>query len=670
VSFIHLLNLDRTGCSTFDEVMHERFQCVRVLYATATGTAEDVARDVSHRFELCAMPVACCATMDSYPFDALLAHAAAGSLFVFIIATSGDGEAPHTMSRLWTALRNAALPRTILATVRFAVFGLGDRSYPKFNAAARRFCTRMTDLGAALVVPLGLGNEADPRGYDAELGPWIDALFLRAVPHYSTLHLPSPLPPPKPRWRIDLKEGCNAGGHFGADVVASGSGKWGHHQTMTHRRTSAGTNVRVVEARVVKNILLTNTDVLEDDREVRHIELNVDPGNKWSSGVRDSEFCDYVPGDIVNVLPRNRLSAVRAFLDLTALNGDDVIDLKLDDEAALRSHNQRETSPDNMQEQRSPGDFERGALNIKTPCRLADFVSAQLDVSAVPRRRFLERLAGYAADAAQRNKLLELSSPDGAVDLVQYAYREKRTILMVLRDFPSARPPLEQIIDMIPPLRPRAFSIASSRQRHGSTVHICAALVRYTTPLRFARIGVCSSFWLGAAVGSIVPVFLERGSLSFNEDRPAVLVGPGTGIAPMRSFVTSLDGFDSADHSSHVQRVLYFGCRQAKGDYLYKDEWEDAVKSGKLSSARVAFSRDGPSKVYVQDKMAENGQEIWNMMKSECTIYIAGAAGNMPKGVRLALVKIAVSQGGFSETEAETFVKKLESSRRLQIECW
>jgi sulfite reductase alpha subunit-like flavoprotein len=650
--------------------MHDRFQCIRVLYATATGTAEDVARDVSHRFELCAVPVACCATMDSYPFDALLAHAAAGTLFVFVIATSGDGEAPQTMTRLWTALRNAALPRGVLAPVRFAVFGLGDRSYPKFNAAARRFCTRMTDLGAALVLPLGLGDEADPRGYDAELGPWIDALFLRVVPYYSALHLPSPLPPPKPRWRIDLIEGCDAGGHLVADTIPPTSEKWGHHQTVTHRRTNAGTHARIVEARVVKNILLTDADALEDDREVRHIELNVDPGNKWSSGVRDSEFFDYVPGDVVNVLPRNRLSAVRAFLELTSLNGDDIINVKSHDEAALDSYNHRETCADDMQEQRSAEYFELGSLNIRTPCRLADFVSAQLDVSAMPRRRFLERLAGYAADTLQRDKLLELSSPDGAADLVQYAYREKRTILMVLRDFPSARPPLEQIIDMIPPLRPRAFSIASSRQRHGSTVHICAALVRYTTPLRFARVGVCSSFWLGAVVGNIVPVFLERGSLSFHEDRPAILVGPGTGVAPMRSFITSLDGVVMGKRSSIVPRVLYFGCRHAKGDYLYKDEWENAVTSGKLCNVRVAFSRDGPAKVYVQDKMAEDGLEIWNMLKSECTIYIAGAAGNMPKSVRLVLVKIAVSQGGLSETEAGKFVKKLESSRRLQIECW
>jgi sulfite reductase alpha subunit-like flavoprotein len=648
--------------------MVSKFKNVRVLYATATGTAEDVARDISHRFQLCGTLVACCAPVDSYAFDALLVDAADGALFVFIVATSGDGEAPQTMTRLWTILRNAALRPGVLAAVRFAVFGLGDRSYPKFNAAARRLTTRMRDLGAVSMVSLGLGDEADPRGYDAELRPWIDALFAEVVPNYSSLSLPSPLPPPRPRLQLSLRKEFDSTGHKNTPNDPSAAGKWEPGQAPNCLRTSAGSLIQVVEARVIKNSVLTNPEELEDDREVRNIELNVDPRDTWSTGNPDSEFYGYVPGDVVHVLPRNRSSSVQAFLELTGLDGDAVIDAWLSN--GLISEESASKNMFSLLGASNLRGSEAKSLNIRTPCFVDAFVSAQLDLNAAPRRRFFERLAGFATDAMQRGKLLELSSPDGAADLVQYVFRERRTILMVLRDFPSARPPLEHLIDMIPSLRPRAFSIASSRHAHGSTVHICAAIVRYTTPLRFLRVGVCSSLWLGAAVGDTIPVYLEHGTLRFNSNCPAILVGPGTGVAPMRSFMSSLDVPVANGTRADIFRFLYFGCRHASGDYLYRDEWQRALALGVLTKLTAACSRDGPKKIYVQDKMLEDRQELWSALQDGGLVYIAGAAGNMPKGVRLALVNIAVSEGGYSEKDAETYVKALERSHRLQIECW
>lgn len=613
------------------------YSSVRILYATATGTAEDVAHALAQRFTLCGMPVAACAPVDSHTLSSLPTHATAGALFVFVVATAGDGEAPAGMARLWAALRVARLARDALAAVRAAVFGLGDRGYPKFNAAARRLAVRLGDVGAALVTPLALGDEAAAGGYDAALRPWVEALFRAVVPGYDGRSVPSPPPAPAPRLRVTVvAEAAEARAQDGggrADV-----GKWRAGQVRRRRRLVGGDErVSVVEAVVAANSVVTRQDKMREEREVRHVELDVSGGG----GV----FADYAPGDVVHVLPRNRPSAVDAFLTLVDRDPRAVIDV--------------DGEPDAL-----------GALNIQTPCALADFAAAQLDLSATPRRRFLERLAAFATDERQRDKLVEFSSADGAESLVQYAHREKRTVLMVLRDFPSARPPLADLIDMIPPLRPRAFSIASSRPAHGSRVHVCAAIVKYTTPLRFARVGVCSSLWLCARVGDVVPVFLERGTLRFDSARPAVLVGPGTGVAPMRSFISSLVGAPAA---AAVARVLYFGCRHAQGDFLYEGEWEEAVSDGRLGRVETAFSRDDAErKVYVQDRMTRDAQELWRIVDGDAKgcVYVAGAAGDMPKAVRWTIVRAAMSVGGLSEGDAERYVRRLESTRHLQVECW
>jgi sulfite reductase alpha subunit-like flavoprotein len=625
---------------------------VYVLYATATGTAEDVAHDVAQRFALCGVPVESCTAVDSYAFEDMPTDAARGALFVFVVATAGDGEAPACMSRFWTVLRSAGLPGDALAAVRFAVFGLGDRAYAKFNAAARRLATRMEDLGATLITPLALGDESSPGGYDAALRPWLEALFLVAVAGYSGIALPSPLPPPDPRWRVELEQGELWNESQNGSLSNVDYGKWCAGQVPRRRRLSSAACASVVEATVVVNHVLTNPDQLRDDREVRHIELDL---SSPASSMQASDFSAYLPGDVVNVMPRNRASAVDAFLRLTGYDGQDVVTLT----APASCRHASQASVD--------------ALNIKTPCRLADFVAAQLDLSAIPRRRFLERLAAYATDDMQRAKLIEFTSPDGSENLVQYAFREKRTILIALRDFPSARPPLEQLVDMIPSLRPRPFSIASSRAAHGSRIHICAAIVRYTSPLRFARVGVCSSLWLHCVVGDVVPIYLERGTLRFDEFRPAILVGPGTGIAPMRSFISSLP-VGGAGHSSGRTRILYFGCRQSRGDYLYEAEWSDAVECRRILRVETAFSREESSskaaKVYVQDLMKRDAAEVWRLVNDGASIYVAGMAGDMPKAVRLVIAEAAVTHGGMSEFDANRFVKRLEASRRLQVESW
>lgn len=601
---------------------------IHILYATATGTAEDVSQLLAENLFARGAHLQSLQTFDEYPLTNLPTNASNDDIFIFVVSTCGDGQTPITMRNFWNFLRRSDLPEGILSRLRFAIFGLGDRGYVKFNAAARKLCTRLLDLGASLLTPLALGDDSEEGGYDTQLLPWMeklqDTLFpdLNSVPEKEESVKQS-------RIRVQILED--------KAVPLHSSHKWGTGEAKYKPRPATR---QLYDSTVSHIKLLTNSEFLSDDKQVLHIELDI-TNSTLATGL-DS----YEPGDVIYVMPKNSRSAIDAFFELTSFEKDTIIAVQLSD---------------------SKSRFGGYRFNIDTPCTLEAFVSAQLDFNAPPRRSLFKRLAPFATLELEREKLLHFASTEGAEDMTQYAYREKRTVLLVLRDFPSARPPLEHLIDMIPILRPRAFSIASSAVAHPGEIHICASIVQYLTPLRFQRVGVCSSFFKSLSKGDCVPIFLEEGrSLRFEMNRPSILVGPGTGVAPMRSFL-------SAAKCLRVNRILFFGCRTKRGDFLYQTDFSKLTSEGKLTELITAFSRSNSSvkKIYVQDKMVAKAKRLWDMIhESNALVYVAGAAGEMPKGVRQVIVDICHSAGGLSVEAGETYVKRMEAEGRLQMECW
>ncbi|PXF48595.1 NADPH-dependent diflavin oxidoreductase 1 [Gracilariopsis chorda] len=599
---------------------------VHVLYATATGTAQDVAQQLAQQLVLREAQLVSLQAVDDYPIAKLLNHAASAHTFILIVSTCGDGHVPITMRNFWNFIRRSDLPAGILSELRFAIFGLGDRAYVKFNAAARKLCTRLIDLGASLITPLSLGDDSEEGGYDAQLFPWMDSVFDALV-----------LRPPSANSSDEGNQSLLQLRYIDSrsDDRRSDS-KWRAGEA---RRKPSAATFALHDSVLKRTEVLTNPDFLTDGKEVLHVELDVTDAHP------ETRLHTYEPGDIIHVVPRNSPSAVRAFFELTGLDGEAMIDVSV-----------RETM-------RQFGDYH---CNTGMPCTLRQFVSAQLDLTATPRRQFFKRLAPFAALGMEKEKLMHFASAGGTEDLNQYAYREKRTILLVLRDFPSARPPIETLIDMIPVLRPRAFSIASSANAHPGSVHICASLVKYQTPLRFLRVGVCSAFFKSLKKGDCVPIFLEQGtSLRFQTKRPAILIGPGTGVAPMRSYL-------SEGGSTTGPSILFFGCRSEKGDFLYRRDFELFLKRKTLTKLITAFSREDPSqKVYVQHRIEHNAEQTWKLVFEQgAYVYVAGAAGAMPKAIREVIVTLGKTVGQLSEASSEQFVKRMESEGRLQMECW
>ncbi|MBO0759379.1 MAG: sulfite reductase subunit alpha, partial [Bradyrhizobiaceae bacterium] len=235
-----------------------------------------------------------------------------------------------------------------------------------------------------------------------------------------------------------------------------------------------------------------------------------------------------------------------------------------------------------------------------------------------------------------------------------------RQLIDLLEAYPTALSP-DQIRSLTRPLAPRAYSIASSRLEVGDQAHLLIGAVRYESHER-PRKGVASTFVADRLKkGQKVRVKLRpnRHFALPAGDRDIIMVGPGTGVAPFRAFVQERRATEATGRS-----WLFFGDRHFTHDFLYQLEWQDALKDGALTRMDVAFSRDTPKKIYVQNKMWERRRDLVDWIESGAYFYVCGDAKAMAKDVRATLVQAFSDVKALSPEAAEQAVQELERGRR------
>ena len=227
---------------------------------------------------------------------------------------------------------------------------------------------------------------------------------------------------------------------------------------------------------------------------------------------------------------------------------------------------------------------------------------------------------------------------------------------------------VEQLVDALRRLAPRSYSIASSLAANPDEVHLTVAEVAYEA---FGRPhwGAASSF-LGSRVseGDRVEVFVERNTrfrLPDNPDAPVIMIGPGTGVAPFRAFVE-----ERAEHAADGRNWLFFGERNFDSDFLYQLEWLRHLKQGSLDRLDVAFSRDQAEKIYVQDRIRENADELVRWIDEGAHIYVCGDAKRMAPDVHAALVDVLSSRRDIDADAAEQALKDLRQQGRYQRDVY
>jgi sulfite reductase (NADPH) flavoprotein alpha-component len=363
---------------------------------------------------------------------------------------------------------------------------------------------------------------------------------------------------------------------------------------------------------VIDNVLLNGEG---SAKETVHVELSLE-----GSGL------SYEPGDALAVQPTNCPNMVKDILAAAKLQGTEEIEMK-------------------------------GAGKKL----LADALREDFDITALS-KAVLKKLITVTSSA----KLESLLADDAGEQLKEYLHG--REIVDALTDFAPDGLPADALAGLFRKLPIRLYSIASSPLAHPDEVHLTVAAVRYETHGR-SRKGVCSTYLSDVAkTGSSVPVFVQPNKnfrLPADGNTPIIMVGPGTGVAPFRSFVEHRAALGSTG-----KNWLFFGDQRYTYDFLYQLEWQDFLKDGQLTKLDLAFSRDQPEKVYVQDKMLEKGAELYAWLEEGAHFYVCGDASRMAADVHEALISIVQNFGAKSREDAEAYVEELKKSKRYQRDVY
>lgn len=424
-------------------------------------------------------------------------------------------------------------------------------------------------------------------------------------------------------------------------------------------QSSADTRVKVT---VDDNTRVTAEDHWQDVRRLAFSASTTEP---------------YEPGDVLAIYPMNAAEDVEELLK--AMEWTDVADksIRLVPASSVQ-RSDKATLPS------------LPPIPLTSSLTLRGLLARHLDLNAIPKRSFFSLVAHFTQDQTQKERLLEFTKPEYIDELYDYTTRPRRSILEVLEEFDSVKIPWQWAANVLPELRGRQFSIASGGQckqdsSGNARFELLVAIVKYKTVIKKMRHGVCTRYLSGLPTGSVLDVTLQKGSLGITRTqakRPIIMVGPGTGIAPIRSLIWEHLDWKEASSSymngdgavmngvSQGQMVLFFGCRSKDADYFYRHEWEDLQAKLPLR-VFTAFSRDQKQKIYVQDLIKEQSQLVYRLLHDEGGIvYVCGSSGKMPKAVRVALTETFTKAGDMRQGDAEAYLQTMEKEGRYKQETW
>ena len=292
---------------------------------------------------------------------------------------------------------------------------------------------------------------------------------------------------------------------------------------------------------------------------------------------------------------------------------------------------------------------------------LRDVLIEETSLSPAPDALF--QFISYLTGGERRKKAQALAKgedPDGDAAMLD--------VLAALEKFAGIRPDPEAFIEALDPLQPRLYSISSSPRARPSLVSLTVDMVRYEIAGR-QRSGVASSYLCErAGLRGELKVYIQRAhgfGLPAASDTPIIMVGPGTGIAPFRAFL-----HERALSPSPGRAWLFFGHQHEATDFFYREELAQFLQAGTLTKLSTAWSRDGATKVYVQDRMRQAGSELWAWLQDGAHFYVCGDALRMAKDVETALVEIAAKEGGMNGEAANAFVAQLKMLGRYQADVY
>ncbi|KAJ3054153.1 hypothetical protein HK097_002533 [Rhizophlyctis rosea] len=376
---------------------------------------------------------------------------------------------------------------------------------------------------------------------------------------------------------------------------------------------------------VTENVRLTPK---EYERNVFHLEMDILDGMR------------YEIGDALGVHGHNDPEHVAIFLKAYGLNPDDVVMVE------RKTEDGRSTS------------------EVRTVNQMFTQV---VDLFGKPGRKFYQALVDHAKDPKERVLLADLLS--NAEDLQLLTDEETPTYADLLERFPSARPSLEDLLALIPAIKPRHYSIASAQSMHPNSVHLLIVLVDWKTKSGALRFGQCTRYLVHSKVGQQLCVSIKPSVMKLPKSlmAPVIMSGLGTGMAPFRAFIEER-AYWRAQGKQVGPMVLYFGSRNRANEYLYGEELEAYHADGLLTHLRLAFSRDQKEKVYIQHKILEDQKLLEGyVMDEQGAFYLCGPTWPVPD-VRDALV--GAFEPRIGKKRAVEYLEELKEEDRYILEVY
>ncbi|KAH7929492.1 assimilatory sulfite reductase [Leucogyrophana mollusca] len=295
----------------------------------------------------------------------------------------------------------------------------------------------------------------------------------------------------------------------------------------------------------------------------------------------------------------------------------------------------------------------------------------QIDLFGQPPKSFYTDLAAYATNPTDKFALLFIGSPEGASTFKKLSEKDTVTFAEVMQRYPSARPGIETLCEMIGDIKPRHYSIASAQSVVGDRVDLLVVTVDWVTPSGSPRYGQCTRYLAGLKVGQKVTVSIKPSVMKLPPDnlQPIIMAGLGTGAAPFRAFLQHR-ALLAAQNIPVGPTYYYFGSRHRSQEYLYGEEIEAYILDGTITKAGLAFSRDGARKVYIQHLMLEDAGTLADMLKNrEGVFYLCGPTWPVPD-VYEALVGALVKEQGYDREGAGAFLEGLKEEERYVLEVY
>jgi sulfite reductase (NADPH) flavoprotein alpha-component len=366
-------------------------------------------------------------------------------------------------------------------------------------------------------------------------------------------------------------------------------------------------------AEVLENLNLNGRG---SNLETRHLELSLEGSN-----------LQYEPGDCLGVYPENHPVLVDTLIEEMGWKPEEIV-------------------PANKK-----GD--------ELPLREALLRSYEITVLTKP-------LLEQAAQLSFSTDLRELVQPGHEEDL--RTYLSDRDLLDLVRDFSLKGAPAREFVSILRKMPARLYSIASSSKANPDEVHLTIRTVRYETHGR-DRYGVCSIQCAERLqLGDSLQVYVHDNpnfKLPANADTPIIMIGPGTGVAPFRSFLAEREEIGASGKT-----WLFYGDQHFHTDFLYQVDWQRWLKEGVLTRMDVAFSRDTDKKVYVQHRMMEKSRDLFQWLEEGACVYVCGDEKNMAHDVHSTLLTILEREGSMSPEEASAYLTGLQQQKRYQRDVY